>query len=438
MSAPAPPTLLSPRWDGQPGRLEVLYATVSDPATGTGVWVHHELLAPLDGPPQAHGFAAVFRAGQAPCWDRFGPVDVAGPHGSSTWTTAATGARWERPRLSGRAGRLGWELHWDEDGVGDPLFTFSSWAWERELLPGAQIVPVASAPFAGTVDVDGVKRELSPHARGGVAHIYGHGNAGRWGWLHAELGGGDVLEIVAAVSRQPGLDRLPPLAFVQLRTGGKDWPRRPMVAAPLFRTRLGLPTWGCKGTVGRWRLRVDVEIPETQSVSVPYRDPDGADVTCTNSELADADIVLEHRRGRSGDRGHVVAAGDGAQRDRDPAVSFLVDPPMLVASGAVIEVTSPDEQTARRAEAGVLALFLVVSIALYLNARWVAWLARVCGAESGRDWMLNSGVFHLDHEEAGAPTHVVSAAIFSTYPLWIRLGRRLGGRLRPEGAHRTL
>lgn len=111
-------------------------------------------------------------------------------------------------------------------------------------------------------------------------------------------------------------------------------------------------------------------------------------------------------------------------------MSFLVDPPLLVASGAVIGSTAPDEATARRLETGVLGIFLVTSVALYLNARSVHWLARLCGARSGRDWMLNSGVFHFDDRQAGIPTHVVSAAIFCTYPLWIRLGRQLGGRLR--------
>ena len=287
---------LAPRWRGQPGRLEVVYATVSDPDTGTGVWVHHELVAPPEGSSHAHGFTAVFGAGEPPVVERFGPVPVSD---RSAWATADTGgARCSPPVFEGAAGRLGWDLRWDAVADTEPLYTFPAWAWEREVLPGAQIVPVASAAWSGAVVVDGVKRELSSAARGGVAHIYGHGNAAHWGWLHAELGGGDVLEVVAAVSRQPGLERLPPLAFVQLRTGGKDWPRDPMLSAPLFRTKLGLPTWSLRGTVGRWRLRAEVELPLAQSVSVGYRDPDGATATCTNSELADAEIVLEHRRSR--------------------------------------------------------------------------------------------------------------------------------------------
>jgi hypothetical protein len=115
-------------------------------------------------------------------------------------------------------------------------------------------------------------------------------------------------------------------------------------------------------------------------------------------------------------------------------MSFLVDPPLLVASGAAIEAGAPDERTARRLEAAVLGLFVATSVSLYANARWTHWLARLCRAESGRDWMLNSGVFDFDHEGAGLPTHAVSAAIFCTYPLWIRLGRRLGAKLRGRRA----
>lgn len=107
-------------------------------------------------------------------------------------------------------------------------------------------------------------------------------------------------------------------------------------------------------------------------------------------------------------------------------MSFLVDPPMLIGTGAAIEAVVSDEQTARRLETGVVVVFLVTSISLYLNLGWTRWLWRLCRAESGRDWMLNSGVFHLDHQNPGPRTHVTAIALFATYPWWIRLGRRLG------------
>jgi len=53
---------------------------------------------------------------------------------------------------------------------------------------------------------------------------------------------------------------------------------------------------------------------------------------------------------------------------------------------------------------------------------------RLCRADSGRDWMLNSGVLKLDHKHPSTRTHAVSAAIFATYPLWLWLGYRHGRR----------
>jgi len=290
---------LAPRWHGQRPRLEVWYLTLSDPGTDTGFWVHHELISPLSGDPFAHGWAAVFRPHMDPVLDRFGPWPVTGGHGASEWWNGG-GAVFDPPALHRDSGPVTWDLRWHDDAAvpGPPLFTFPPWAWEREMLPAAQIVAVPSARFDGWVRVGRDEVALSPRARGAVSHIYGHGNAQRWGWLHAELGDRDVLEIVSAVSRRPALDRLPPLAFVQLRLAGIDWPRDPLVAAPMFRTRLGLPTWHVHGTVGRWRLRADITIPDAASVRVAYVDPDGDGATCVNSERADADIVLEHRRSR--------------------------------------------------------------------------------------------------------------------------------------------
>jgi len=270
---------------------------LTDPRTGTGCWVHHELVSPVSGDPFAHGWAAVFRSDADPVLDRFGPWPRRAAQGAGA-PFIGEGADFDPPRLRGEAGRLVWDLRWHDDGAAPtpPLFTFPAWAWERETLPAAQVVAVPSAAFEGSLRVGRDEMALSPETRGAVSHIYGHGNAQRWGWLHAELGGGDVLEIVSAVSRRPGLDHLPPLAFVQLRLGGRDWPRDPLGAAALFRTRLGLPTWQVRGTVGRWRLQVDITIPDADSVRVPYVDPDGATATCVNSERAHAEIVLEHRR----------------------------------------------------------------------------------------------------------------------------------------------
>jgi hypothetical protein len=264
---------LEPRWRGQGHRLEAWYATFP------GAWWHHEVVAPVDGAPYAHGWVAVFPEEGRPEVVRFGPLPPDPP-------------AIEDGRITGEAGSAKWDLVVADDSP--PLYTFPRWAWEREVLPGAQIVPMPTAKVHGFIET-GTRMEFNGQPAQ-LARIYGHGNAERWAWLHADLGGGDVLEIVAGVPRRRGLRRLPPAPLVQLRLDGVDWPRQSLAAVPLFRARLGLPEWTVVGTVGRRRLRVHVRVPPDRSVAVAYTDPDGATATCTNSERADAEITLLQRR----------------------------------------------------------------------------------------------------------------------------------------------
>ena len=107
-------------------------------------------------------------------------------------------------------------------------------------------------------------------------------------------------------------------------------------------------------------------------------------------------------------------------------MSFLVDPPWLAANGYLIAKVAPNDTVERALELAVDATFLAVSVPLYLNAAWTEPIWRPTGARSGRDWMINSRVFRFEHEKPTWRTHIVSAAIFATYPLWLRLGLRVG------------
>jgi hypothetical protein len=254
---------------------------MTDPGTGTGVWLHTELVAPTDGSgAYLHGWAAVFPPDAEPVWERFGPT----PAGPAP----------EPSELAGTAGLLSWQLRQTAAG-GPPLYTFPRYAWERELLPAAQLVAAPAASYDGTVTIAGRVLQLTG-ARGASSRIYGHGNARRWGWLHCDLGGGDVLELVSAVSTRPGLSALPPLTFLQLRLDGRDLPADPLRSAPLLRARLGLPDWRVRGlidVVGRRRITVRVHQEPERSVVIGYTDPDGRTASCHNSEVATADIRLD-------------------------------------------------------------------------------------------------------------------------------------------------
>jgi membrane-associated phospholipid phosphatase len=113
-------------------------------------------------------------------------------------------------------------------------------------------------------------------------------------------------------------------------------------------------------------------------------------------------------------------------------MSFLIDPPWLYANGRAYARLAPERarqgRIAAAAGAATIATFWAVSISLYLNRSWTDPIARACSAETGRDWMLNSGVLKLDHRRAGPLTHAIGAALFATYPLWLWLGWRDGRR----------
>lgn len=113
-------------------------------------------------------------------------------------------------------------------------------------------------------------------------------------------------------------------------------------------------------------------------------------------------------------------------------MSFLVDPPLLVASGAAIEALTPDPVPRRLVEGAVVATFVGFSVGLYFEHPATVWLADLVGARSGRDWMINSGVTDFEYEQPGRATNLAAAAIFATYPLWARVGRRVGARFRDD------
>jgi hypothetical protein len=112
-------------------------------------------------------------------------------------------------------------------------------------------------------------------------------------------------------------------------------------------------------------------------------------------------------------------------------MSFLIDPPWLYATGELYARTAPEPlhgRTAAALGAATIAGFWATSISLYANRRWTRPIWRACRAQSGRDWMLNSGVLRLEHERPGRATHAVSALLFATYPVWLVVGYRRGRR----------
>ena len=215
------------------GRAEIWYTTITDQATGAGMWFHHELIAPADrAVPFTRGHVAVFPPGDDIAFESYGPEPWTGAAGFVSGPVSFDGER-----TAGAAGKISWELACAT--ASPPLSTFPAWVWRTRILSAARMVPVPAGRFTGVVRVGDYELRLLD-APGATGRIYGHGKARRWGWLHADLGGGDVLEVVAAIARRPPLNRVPTLVFVRLRVDGREWPggdqllvsRGPVLAGP--------------------------------------------------------------------------------------------------------------------------------------------------------------------------------------------------------------
>ena len=116
-------------------------------------------------------------------------------------------------------------------------------------------------------------------------------------------------------------------------------------------------------------------------------------------------------------------------------MSFLLDPPLLVASGAATEaVLGEDEGAVRLARASTVAAFVGVSLALYANVEPVVRAWPTLGARSGREFMLTSGLARIDERRMNARRHAAALSLFALYPLWFELGRAIARPVRRSEA----
>jgi len=132
------------------------------------------------------------------------------------------------------------------------------------------------------------------------------------------------------------------------------------------------------------------------------------------------------------DRGGEQRAGGGGGRLMwlgpnvpEDAMSFLLDPPLLFASGLLVGRFVPERSRRRRIAVALLGLFYAVSGLLYLDVlpwwdgrRWTR----------GSTFMLNSGLNTQLRRTAGVD--VLAVVLFAAYPLWVWFGMATGRRAR--------
>lgn len=283
------------RWDRRPGHYEVYYVTLTDPATGVGLWVRYTLEAPL--------------AGDASCALWFAAMD---PQNGVTARKAtlpiasleATGNPFQL-RIgdavltdSGCAGAfddVSWELRWEPGKAYEPVP-----ARLQRFASTVLVIPNGDVGIDGRANVAG--RELAiDGARGGQAHLWGTKHAQSWAWARCsdfrtaagEPAADTFVDGVSARVRRFGRE-LGPTTLLVGRVGGQDL--RSVRLLP-GRSSFGVTGWRFEAVAGRRKLIGEVEADARLLAGVTYHDPDGEPAYCYNSEAASMRLEV-HERGR--------------------------------------------------------------------------------------------------------------------------------------------
>jgi hypothetical protein len=293
------------RWDRQPGHYEVYYLTVTDPASGVGLWIRYTMLAPVPSTGEPPSCALWFlamdpRPGKAPTFGRKAtlPIDQLQAR-EQPFELRVGDAELSDEGMTGAFEDVAWELHW----------TPAQSAYEHvhpvlQRLGVAKtvlVLPHADLSVSGTVSFASERLELAG-ARGGQAHLWGSKHAASWAWVHCN-----------DFSNPEG--KPVPGAFVDgvsvfvPRFGREIGPNTPLVArvaeedvlstSPLRvatnKSEFGLSTWRFEAVAGRRKLIGQVDAARERLAGVTYHDPDGELVYCYNTETASMRLDVYER-----------------------------------------------------------------------------------------------------------------------------------------------
>lgn len=275
------------RWNGRPGHYEAYYLTTTHPATGTGLWIRHTMLAPsdpADPPTESLWFMATWpdrpalaRKHTAPHVEAHtGPSGMRGAIGDTAWDLA-----WEpRPRGPYR------HVH--------PLL-------RRGIATTILELPNADVALRGTVTLPGGETLALDGAHGGQAHLWGTKHSRRWTWAHCGDFEGEAdtfLDGVSVFVERFGREVGPSTPVVG-RLLGDDFVSTSPLAVLRAPSAFGLTSWAFAARTRARRVRVQVDAPRAGMVGVTYADPDGEPAYCYNSETASMRVVVEDRSGRA-------------------------------------------------------------------------------------------------------------------------------------------
>jgi hypothetical protein len=283
------------QWDGARGHYEAYYLTLTDRASGQGLWIRYTMVAPLESAGEPATCALWLLAMSPDETPKLLGRKQTLPIGELVAEARPFRLRIGAATLDDRGMRgaiddVAWDLHWEP----------AARAYEHvhPLLRRARVaktvltLPHADLAVSGTVTLPDGELALEG-ARGGQAHLWGAKHASRWAWAHCndfdDLDGtprpGSFVDGVSVFVPRLGRE-LGPNTPVVGHLAGADFGSTSPVRVLRNSSRFTLTGWTFEAIDGDTRIAGEVTADRDAMVGVTYHDPDGERAYCYNSEVA--------------------------------------------------------------------------------------------------------------------------------------------------------
>lgn len=303
------------QWDGGPGHYEVYYLTLTDPVTGTGLWIRLTMRSPDSGP----GECSLWFLAMTPDGHRFGRKENYGidrlVSEPEPFRLAVADAELTNGSCTGHMKDIAWDLRWTPRlPAAQPVHPVLKRA---KIARTIFVVPHPDVSISGTVAYDGRTLEID-NVPGNQAHLYGSQHASRWAWTHcndfATQDGERVtdtfFEGVSVFVPRFGRDMGPNTPIVA-RIRGEDMAFTGPIVISKAASTFGVDSWETETSNRTRKLVARISAPMQSLVGVTYHDPDGREAYCYNSEAASMTLEVWDRTSR----------GNGGWKLRETLVS---------------------------------------------------------------------------------------------------------------------
>lgn len=287
--------------------MEVWYSTINHPETGIGVWLRYTVTAPAEETesPYCELWGFVFDpAGKSSFASKrtFGIDHLGVANGRDDGALVRIGDAWlSETHLDGSLSKDDTTLTWSLDF--EPATRCFQHLPEQlrgriEKRVSTVCSPNMAVPFSGVVTVGDRKLEFDK-APGSQSHRWGARHSLGWTWAHCSTWD-DGEAVFEGLSAQAALGPVtaPRSTFVFLRLDGEDIAFNELKWALRAKSAYDLPIWAFNAHTDKWKIYGTATASPDRMVQVTYRDPDGSERYCANSEISDLTIqVFRKTRG---------------------------------------------------------------------------------------------------------------------------------------------